>query len=158
VLADAAGIDLHDFRRYAAERDQQFAMLLQRYPRRLLCPHYIHVHEDARQQRSRSTEAVRSQMGDITAKAIHEAVHLALRMMKTSRARPAVRSREYRAVAELRGDTLDFRRGNVECLIPRHIDESLRAALFPSRTGAAFEITFANRRLAHTHRSGDRMQ
>src|SRR5690348_14024043 len=98
-------------------------MLFQVRPRRGVLLEDLHRSEDMRGQRPAGTEAVGIDMADVTADRVEEAVHLALGVMKASRARPAIGAAEDRAVSELFFDPFQLRGDDVERLVPRHLDK-----------------------------------
>ncbi len=137
VLRDAARVDLHVLRGHAAERDEELAVLLERRPRGVPRAQLVYAAQHVRQQRAARAEAVARHVAHVAADRVHEAMHLALRVVEAPGAPPAVRAREDRLVAVRGLHPLQLRRDEIERLVPGHFDERLGAAPFGARAGAA---------------------
>jgi hypothetical protein len=156
VLRDAARVDLDVLRGHAAERNEELAVLLERRPRGVPRAQLVYAAQHVRQQRAARAQAVARHVAHVTADRVHEAMHLALRVMKAPGAAPAVRAGEYGVVAVRGLHPLQFLSDEVERLVPRHFDERLGAAPVGARAGPAFEPAPAYRRPQYTGRRSKR--
>ena len=87
-----------------------------------------------RHQHEGGADAVVIHVAHVAADQVEEAMQLALGVMETPGARPAVGAAEDRPVAEIALHAAELARHQVEGLVPRYFDEGLGAA--PLREGA----------------------
>ena len=94
--------------------------------------------------------------GGVAAEGFQETMQLALGMVKTSGAGPAVRATKNRLVAAARLQRSQLAGQQVKRDLPAHLHERLCAPpLAGSRT--IFQIAFSHRRTANTRIAGDRI-
>ena len=149
VQRGAAGVDLGVLARHAAEGDEELAILCQHVPAGVHGHQLFHRRHDVRHQHARRPQAVGILVADVAADRIQEAMDLALGMMKSAGARPAVRAAEDRAVGMLRLYTRELLRDQIERLAPRQFDERVLATALGMAAGAMLEPALAHGRSAH---------
>ncbi len=141
MAGDTAHADLRVLWIDAAEHDQQFCMLGNHWPAVLFAPRHLEeVHaKDMRDDRLRSTGAVARIRRGVAADAVQEAMDLAERVMKPAGAGPAIRATKNGTVAVRRAHAIEFLGCDVECLVPRQLNEVVGAALVPCPVSPALQ-------------------
>ena len=96
VLAGASAADIVVLQRHAAKGQHQGALCYQLGPADIVACHRPLRADDMRQDHGSQPRAVAADRADIAARKVQETMDLALRIMKTSGARPAIGSAENR--------------------------------------------------------------
>ena len=157
MIVGAAAVDLRITQRQAAERDEQLTLARQLGKVGMLAVQRAQRTEYMRQDALARRAAVGIGAGGIAAKALKEAMQLALRVMETPGAGPAVGTAENRFIAAARFDRIQFTRQQIERHLPAHLHERLfTAPLAGSR--AILQIAGAHRRTANARLAGDRIR
>ena len=151
VPAETARVDLSVLQRQSAERDHKFAVRCNLLPSIHLedqlpeVPHDVGHHHLGRGGR---IGVLRKR---VTAEQVQEPPHLALCMMETAGARPAVGSGKDRLVAVCRFDTCQFCRDPIKRFVPGYGDERLFAAGVAAALRPVLQPTPAYHRLRNPH-------
>ena len=121
----------------------------------MLAQQVIHRHRHVRHQHPAGAQAVAVHVAHITAQCVQEPMHLALRMMETPGAGPAVRTAEDRRIAVGRDDAAQFAGDHIDRMVPVDLDERLAAAAHARITPPGrvrIEPAGAHRRALHPDR------
>jgi hypothetical protein len=121
----------------------------------------IHRRDDVRHQHPRA-QAVRVGMAHVAADAVEKAVHLALRVVETACAGPAIGAAENGAIAVLLAHACQFASHQVEGLVPLHLDKRILSAQVACRlrqvTAPCLQPAATDGRPAHPQWSACRIE
>ena len=149
VAADAAVVDLGVLERDAAEHHHQVAVPGDHRPGGVAAAEAADRADDVRQDHLRGGHRVGVDRVAVAADRVHEAVHVALRMVEAPGAAPAVGAGVDRRVAEFAAHAVELGGGEVEGARPRDGHERLPAAAALGSAGSVLEPALAD------HRPGD---
>ena len=157
----AARVDLGVLARHAAEGDEKPAVPGEHLPARVAGQQLLERRHDMRHQDEGGADAVVIHVAHVAADQVEEAMQLALGVMETPGACPAVGAAEDRPVAEIALHAAELARHQVERFVPRHFDEGLGAAPLREGAGTMLEPALAHGGTAHAqarHLVGQHMQ
>ncbi len=145
MFGDATHADLGVLRVDTAEHDQRFGVVVDGLPAVLmLVEKFQKIHaENMRHDRLRAAGGIAAERGDVTADAVEEPVHLALRVMKAPGRTPPVGPAKDRFVPIGAPHPVDIFRRDIERLVPGQLDEILAP---PAPGRAVFQPATADRR------------
>lgn len=147
MLADRAAGHHGVLQRHAAERQHDVRLSRDLLPGDVALGDVLVARHDLRQQHRGRARGIGVHRAHIAAhRGVEEAMHLALRVVKAARARPAIGAAEHGAGPARVADAAELVAEEIERLLPAHGDEFVAAAAIV-RTGTSLEPAAANRRL-----------
>src|SRR5207245_11309067 len=131
------------------EGDEQLAVPGEHIPARMARQQLLKRRHDMRHQHKRGADAVIILVAHEPADRIEEAPYLALGVVETSGARPAIGATEKRLVAEFAFHAGELAGHQIKRLVPRNLDKRLGAAALGESAGTLLEPALADGRATH---------